>query len=99
MLYRNVLLWFLTAWQYYHFKFFINLSSSRGTGKVPGHNYMMFKTEASATEFLHNALQTWVFSSLNSTHATAPFMLILDLSMVTCNTICNCCLSSTSSRL
>lgn len=72
MLYRNVLLRFLTARHYYHFKFCVNLSSSRGTGKVPVHNYMMFETEASATEFSHNALQMWVFSSLNSAYTTCP---------------------------
>lgn len=96
MLYRNVLLWFPTAWQYYHFKFFINLPSSRGTGKVPVHNDMMFKSEASATGFLHSALQTWGFSSLNSTYTTpilCPFLISAWWSI-----ICNSCLSSTSSR-
>lgn len=99
MLYRNVLLWFLTAWQQHRLKFFINLPSSRGTGKVPVHNYTMFKTEASATEFLHNALQTWVFPSLSGTCATSPFMPVLGLSVATCSTVCSFSVSSTSSRL
>lgn len=96
MLYRNALLWFPTAWQYYNFKFFINLPSSRGTGKVPVHNCMMFKSETSATRFLHNALQTRGFSSLNSTYTTpilCPFLISAWWSI-----ICNSCVSSTSSR-
>lgn len=46
--------------------------------------------------FLHNALQTWGFSSLNSTYTTpllCPFLI-----SAWCSTICNSCVSSTSSR-